>query len=336
MIATLLVISSLLSPADSIGTEVINGKVFVIHKVDEKETLYAISKRYGTTVQDILAYNPTADAGLEIGQILKIPYIPRVVHKSTGNGLHKVSEKETLFSISRHYGISVDDLKRWNNLKENSLSVGQELIVKGKSKDVQVSGSVPATGVHTVEQGETLFAISRKYGVSVQELREWNQLPSDALAMGQEIRIKKDTQSATEAIVQSTKPVEIKIEPVKTDVVKTEPVVQQTVKPEPKTEVITISEAVRNSDEIIETGLAELIEGTQANRKYLALHRTASVGTILKVKNEMNGREVFVRVVGKLPDTALTDKLIIKVSKSAYDRLGAIDQRFRVAVTYYK
>jgi rare lipoprotein A (peptidoglycan hydrolase) len=79
-----------------------------------------------------------------------------------------------------------------------------------------------------------------------------------------------------------------------------------------------------------------LIEGTEGNRKYLALHRTAPVGTILKVKNEMNNREVFVRVMGKLPDTAFTDKLVIKISKSAYDRLGAIDPRFRVEVTYYK
>jgi len=54
------------------------------------------------------------------------------------------------------------------------------------------------------------------------------------------------------------------------------------------------------------------------------------------VRNEMNGREVFVRVIGQLPDTALTDKLIIRISKSAYDRLGAIDPRFRVEVTFYK
>lgn len=69
---------------------------------------------------------------------------------------------------------------------------------------------------------------------------------------------------------------------------------------------------------------------------YLALHRTAPMGTILKVRNEMNNREVFVRVQGKLPDTALTDKVIIRISRSAYDRLGAIDPRFRVEVTYYK
>jgi hypothetical protein len=107
-------------------------------------------------------------------------------------------------------------------------------------------------------------------------------------------------------------------------------------RPEPREQTIRISEAVTNADEVTQEGLAELIEGTEGNRKYLALHRTAPVGTILKIKNEMNNREVFVRVMGKLPETPMTDKVLIKISKSAYDRLGAIDQRFRVAVTYYK
>ena len=64
-------------PQDSIGTETVNGKVFVIHSVGEKETLYGISRRYGTSIESILQYNPTADAGLEIGQILKVPYTPK-------------------------------------------------------------------------------------------------------------------------------------------------------------------------------------------------------------------------------------------------------------------
>ena len=51
---------------DSIGTETIKGKVVVLHKIDAGETLYGISKRYAVTVEEILEYNPTADAGLEI------------------------------------------------------------------------------------------------------------------------------------------------------------------------------------------------------------------------------------------------------------------------------
>jgi hypothetical protein len=113
-----------------------------------------------------------------------------------------------------------------------------------------------------------------------------------------------------------------------------DPVVTTT--PVEKTTTIKISESISGSDEIKESGLAELIEGTDGNRKYLALHRTAPSGTILKVRNEMNNREVFVRVMGKLPETAPNDKLVIKISKSAYDRLGALDPKFRVEVTYYK
>ena len=59
---------------DSLRMETIKGKLFVVHQVDEKETLFSISRRYGTTIPNILEQNPTADAGLEVGQILKIPY----------------------------------------------------------------------------------------------------------------------------------------------------------------------------------------------------------------------------------------------------------------------
>ena len=97
-----------------------------------------------------------------------------------------------------------------------------------------------------------------------------------------------------------------------------------------------ISENVLGTDEVRESGLAELIEGSESSRKYLALHRTAKAGTIIKIRNELNNREVFVRVAGVLPPTGVNDNLVVKLSKSAYDRLGAIDQKFRVEVTYYK
>jgi len=108
------------------------------------------------------------------------------------------------------------------------------------------------------------------------------------------------------------------------------------IQPEIKETTIRISESVTGSDEVKEGGLAELIEGTDGNRKYLALHRTAKVGTILKVRNELNNREVFVRVAGPLPSIGANTNVVLKISKSAYDRLGAIDSRFRVEVTYYK
>ncbi len=309
---------------DSIGTETINGKIFVIHRVSEKETLYGISKRYGVTVYQIIEFNPTADAGLDIGQLLKVPYVPRPKPKPfTGSTTHRVAEKETLYSISRLYDVTIEDLKRWNNLRDNSLALGQELVIRETPKPQNTSETSVMKmqrTVHTVAMKETLFSISRQYGVTVQQLKEWNALSSEELKFGQTLFVTQPIYS-TEAVKQP----ELAVSQTQTVVL-----------PEHPTPIITISESVRDKDEVKEAGLAELIDGTEGNRKYLALHRTAPIGAILKIRNEMNNREVFVRVVGKLPETALTDKLIIKISKSAYERLGAIDPRFRVEVTYYK
>jgi LysM repeat protein len=188
---------------------------------------------------------------------------------------------------------------------------------------------------------ETMFSITRQYGITVEQLREWNSLQTDELKIGQTLFVSQppnSKQNSTQTITQiqtQTNPVTQQQTPVIEKIVVpiTVPVVTPPVE---KTTTIKISESVSGTDEIRETGLAELIEGTDGNRKYLALHRTAPSGTILKIKNEMNNREVFVRVMGKLPETAPNDKLVIKISKSAYDKLGAIDSRFRVEVTYYK
>lgn len=343
-------------PKDSIGIETVNGKIFVIHKVDEKETLFAISRRYKTTVDAILQYNASASSGLEIGQILKVPYSPKVMSRPVDGIVHKVAPKETIYSIARTYQVSMDDIKRWNNLTDSSLGVGQELIIK-KSNTVthaspdQIKNQNPPLiskkGYHTVAPRETLFSIAKQYAVTMDQLKKWNNLEGNDLKIGQTLYVFQPEQGSVVAKPEEISPkatpppVVARQEPA---VITPAPPVKNTAppaKPEARgqtqsTESIRISESLKNGDEIIEGGLAELIEGTEGNRKYLALHRTAPMGTILKVRNEMNNREVFVRVMGKLPDTALTDKLIIKISKSAYDRLGAIDSRFRVEVTYYK
>ena len=332
-------------PTDSLGTETVEGKVYILHRVEEKETLYGISRRYGASIESIIAANPSADAGLEIGQILKVPYTgqrPRTYTRQAGaGGIHKVAEKETLFSISRLYGVTVDELKLWNKLTSSDLAVGQELIIR------KVDTATPSTdppsvtpgiqkGVHEVKAGESLYGISRQYGVSLDELKRWNNLDGNDLKVGQLLFVEPPATGTASTTSTRSKPEPVKAEesdPVETP---TSPTSTTTaVNTTPVVQTITVP-AGPPADAIVQSGLAELIEGTEGNRKYLALHRTAPVGTILKVRNEMNNREVFVRVIGKQPDTALTNNLIIKISRSAYDRLGAIDPRFRVEVTYYK
>lgn len=307
-------------PSDSLRMETIGGKTFVIHQVDEQETLYGISRRYGASITQILEYNKEADAGLDVGQILRIPYVPRAAVVQSNGDVHTVGPGETLFSISRLYNLSVDELKSMNNLTANALSVGQQLKIKRANTTVVVQPEVRATtvvGYHSVAPQETLYSISREYGVTIQQLKEWNEMTGTNLEIGQLVRVAPPGGKPVENLDNTPKVV-------------TPPVEQ------PKETVVKISENVAGTDEIKESGLAELIDGTEGNRKYLALHRSAKPGTILKVRNELNNREVFVRVVGPLPATSVNDKIIIKISKSAFDRLGGVDSKFRAEITYYK
>lgn len=342
MIATIFLTAfSFLSPAipaDSLRLETINGKSFVIHQVGERETLYGISRRYGTTIPSILEFNPTADGGLEVGIILKVPYTPKSKTQTTAGLVHTVAPKETLFSISKLYNVTIDDVKTWNNLKDYTLSTGQQLVIKKQNtalttqttiKPAEVKAVPSSSGnyTHIVAQGETLYSIARQYNVSVQQIKDSNALASSELKIGQTIMIS----SAVAAPVSTSVAAVPVIKPQEFPQTTTKPVVTL-----PVENTIKISESVAGTDEIKESGLAELIEGTEGNRKYMAMHRSAPIGTILKVRNEMNNREVFVRVVGSLPSTSVNDKIVIKISKSAYDRLGAIDPKFRAEVTYYK
>lgn len=304
-------------PLDSLRLETINGKQYIIHHVDAKETLFSISRRYGVPVADLAQENPGAGSGLSIGQILRVPYIPRTKPRTeNGRIVHKVAPKETLFSISKQYGVTLDDLKKWNNLTDNGLNIGQELVIKKSTQPEVVKteakyklpGSKTLRGVHTVTASETLFSISKMYGATVAQLKEWNNLTTNELKPGQ--------------VIYVLPPVSTKETPVSTETGQTKPVAE-----------IKISESIIGSDEIHEKGMATLLDGTDGNRKYLAQHKSAKTGSIIKVRNEANKQEVFVRVVGQLNTT---DETLVKISRSAFDRLGSVDQRFAVEVIRFK
>ena len=203
-----------------------------------------------------------------------------------------------------------------NNLKDNAISVGQDISIKKKPARDPVDGktSPSAAKTHTVAAKETLFSIARQYGMTVQQLKEWNGLLDNDLKLGQVLTVAAPL--TTEDGNQAT-----------TIVTTVNPVLQTD-------NSVKVFEGVSGSDEMRESGLAELIEGTESNRKYLAQHRTVKPGTILKIRNLTTNQEVFVRVTGPIPTTE--GDAIIRISKSAYDRLGATEAKFRAEITYYK
>ncbi|WP_304518209.1 LysM peptidoglycan-binding domain-containing protein [Cecembia rubra] len=363
-------------PLDSIGVERVGDKTFIIHQVDPGETLFGISRRYQSAINDILQVNDQLKEGLKAGQRIRIPYITKSAVPS-GSRLHKVSPGETLFGISRQYGVKVDELMAWNQLKGNDISVGQALIIKGVPEPepspaaVQQTTPAPvtvpvtasnekATGnreraasareeakpkeepksavsqpivsdpaarplpgdwiTHTVAQGETLFSIAKAYDAKVDNLITWNSLSSNNLTIGQKLKVGREPDSKV-PVVTSSVPI----------VINNQRAEGQLAVPKPEISNPNASTAYKN---IKESGLAEVIEGTGNHKKYLVLHRNAPVGTIMRVRNEENDITIFARVVGKLPDTGDNSRLVIKLSKAAYDQLRAVNARFPVEIAY--
>ncbi|MGV3559327.1 LysM peptidoglycan-binding domain-containing protein [Larkinella arboricola] len=128
---------------------------------------------------------------------------PARTTSSSRSMTHKVEPGQTYYSISRLYGVTVDELLAWNNLTQNDkLAVGQSLVIKGEgdafktptatgtstSKDPLVSEEII---YHTVQKGETLYRISKQYGVAVEQIQNWNQLPSGGVTVGQQLKIIK-------------------------------------------------------------------------------------------------------------------------------------------------
>lgn len=292
---------------DSIGVERKNGKLFVQHKVDPKETLYALSRKYSVPVSQIVEANPTVETTIKIGEIVLIPRksspsnavasaakaTPAAPAASSrtytvnegGNKIHTVEPRQTLYSISKMHGVAVEDIKRWNNLPDNSISIGSKLIV-GK-------GAAQAT----------------KQPVYMPEADD-------------EMVLAKSTETTTTPVSTAASASTAAPAPV-TTAATTTPVVEE-----------EAEESASGVKKIMESGMAEMIDPKADTNKYLALHKSAPVGTIMQVKNAMNGQVVYVRVIGKLPDTGANDKVIVRVSKKAYQKLGAIDSRFRVDVSY--
>lgn len=94
---------------------------------------------------------------------------------------HTVESGETLYGIAQQYDVQVQQLKEWNGLQSNSLSLGQTLVIRNSAPEDTV--------IHTVKAGETLFSISKRYNVSIAELKSWNNLTGNVLNVGQQLTI---------------------------------------------------------------------------------------------------------------------------------------------------
>lgn len=146
------------------------------YTVKSGDSLWSISRKFGVTVNELKKVNNLSSNLLSIGQNLIIPG----KKNNTSSNEYVVKKGDTLYGIANKYNVSVDNLKSYNNLSTDSLSIGQ--IIK-------IPGNKVNSNEYVVKSGDSLYSISRKYGVSVDELMSVNNLKSTVLSVGQVLKI---------------------------------------------------------------------------------------------------------------------------------------------------
>ena len=146
------------------------------YTVKSGDSLWSISRKFGVTVNELKKVNNLSSNLLSIGQNLIIPG----KNNNTSSNEYVVKKGDTLYGIANKYNVSVDNLKSYNNLSTDSLSIGQKI----KIPDNKVNSNE-----YVVKSGDSLYSISRKYGVSVDELMSVNNLKSTVLSVGQVLKI---------------------------------------------------------------------------------------------------------------------------------------------------
>ena len=158
--------------------------------VKKGDTLYSIARDNNLSVSELKQLNNLTSNTLNVGQRLKIksdatisPIEP--TQPSDTSNIYTVKSGDSLYSIARKYNVTVNDLINYNNLKSNVLSIGQQIRIPSSTTNVGETSS----NIYTVKSGDSLYSIARKYNVTVNDLMKYNNLTSNLLSIGQQIRI---------------------------------------------------------------------------------------------------------------------------------------------------
>ena len=165
--------------------------VYIVQKGD---TLYSVAMANNTTVDELKKANNLTSNILSTGQLLKIP--SALLPEST----YTVKKGDSLYSIANKYNTTVDELKRINNLTSNILSISQVLkLPSDKVSDVEKEEN---TINYTVQKGDSLYSIARKYSTTIDKIKDLNNLTTNLLSIGQVLLIPTNTNLETTYTVQ--------------------------------------------------------------------------------------------------------------------------------------
>ena len=198
-----------------------DGKKYYIHFVQTGNTLYGLTKLYEVTADQIAETNPEVLNGLKEGQKILIP-ANKEAKKAAKSGdnqkTHTVEKSETLYGISRKYNVTMEQMVQANPGIEAGINIGQVLIIPEGNGVSQASKPAVSTQkeitfhdtivLHTVLDFETLYSISKRFMVPIEELQQFNGLRNQKIRQGDVLKIPLKKEKVNQIEVR-----EIKTEP---------------------------------------------------------------------------------------------------------------------------
>lgn len=306
--------------------------IYLVHIILPKENYYSIGRMYNIPPKELGIYNHLVfEKGLSLGQTIKIPLVqnnfsqgePANKDEALIPVYHIVLPKEGLYRISQTYNkVPLENLKRWNNLTSEVVSNGTRLII-GYLKVLKEQSPLAQKGV-----------IVPKTNVAIKSLPHPDKTT--------------DKPSEKPVVLTSTeKPV---IQKVEIPVIKapvTEKEDKDEVKITPSKPSIDFgggyfkklySNQTDNKTVIKETGQAGVFKTTSGwtDGKYYCFHNEAIPGTVIRITNSITGKSVYAKVLDAVPDIRQNSGLLLRLSNSAAEELGAGESKFDCSISYSK
>lgn len=157
--------------------------------VKKGDSLWSIASKNNTSVDNIKKLNNLSSNNLSVGQVLKLSYDTENEDIKESN-IYTVKKGDSLWLIANKYGTTVNELKSANNLKSNTLSIGQTLIIPEKKENTNKISYV-------VKKGDSLWLIANKYDTTVEKIKSTNNLKGNTLSIGQVLVIPSSSEFIT-------------------------------------------------------------------------------------------------------------------------------------------
>jgi len=186
-------------------TIVVNNQKYYLHQVQKGQTFYSICKAYGVSQKDVAKTNNLySPSDIKVGDTIKIPIINKNEINSPDFIYHKVEKGQTLYSISKKYNLSLEDIIKHNPNAKYGIKA-DEIIKIPNVKKGNFDYEDKNVYYYTVEKGNTLFSISQKFKIPIKQIIIFNPTTKDGIKTGQVLKIPKTNYDISERLPVTNK-----------------------------------------------------------------------------------------------------------------------------------